>query len=133
MLPLVALLLLGSIPAQADEIWGGMWNNTWMVFFQIDDVKKPTKVIYRWQENVNRPMMQQTFKGKSKKGVIKDKKIIRVGGMIRLKLTGLGGIAWGDFVQPRRTNLVRLNIKDIKEANRSTLLKAGWKPSPKNR
>lgn len=116
----ISLYFLSTPISPAEEIWGGKWDNTWILFFEIDNTKKPAQIIYRWEENEGKPMQQKLLSAKENKGTI------TVGTNIYLKLSGNKGIAFGDFTRPRISNLVRLKVKKLEDANESALYEAKW-------
>lgn len=125
---LLFLLLLASLAfssvLNAAEVWGGKWDNRWMVFLMIEEHGDSIQVTYRWEERVGESLGNRDFPGK-KRGPI-----LEIGRQITARLGKDMGLLYGGFATPRAANLVKLKVTSLEKVNEEELKAAGWKAEP---
>ena len=125
LIAIITLLLLTSQPVLSAEIWGGKWDNRWLVFFIIQESNDQTKVIYKWEERRGQSLSKNELSAR------RDGPALRVGSSMTLRLTGKSGYAYGDFARPRVAHLVKLDDDtDIRKLNEASITTAGWQSKP---
>lgn len=119
------LLLIGGLAfssvMNAAEVWGGKWDNRWMVFLMIEEHGDSIQVTYRWEERVGESLGNRDFPGK-RRGPI-----LEIGRQITARLGKDTGLLYGGFVTPRAANLVKLKVTSLEKVNEEELKAAGWK------
>ena len=106
------------------EIWGGKWDDTFMVFFAFERTAGDEfKIRYCWQETAGGRIRKTTKNG------VQNGAVVTVGPKMTVRTIGENGFVYGKFNSPRVARLVKLDIRDVEDISEDVLMDAGWKPN----
>jgi hypothetical protein len=97
-------------PTTVSGAWAGKWDETWPVFFVIEDAESPVyRVSYIWKEEVNGPYSIQKLKAKGNSAEIQSDYLR----LVIEKSDPNRAVAYGDFKIPRIAYLKRIPLSQV--------------------
>ena len=132
-IPILALILSNTASLVAGDstkdnaigMWGGKWDGSWPIVLTIEATEKPDtyKVRYQWVENWGNAELS------TRDSIVQKTDDYFKTGRLVFRMTETNGLIYGDFKNPRRSNLVRLSSSYQPSINTiaEELKKCGWK------